>query len=203
MLFRSWHEVLSYLEGGKHPGYQKAKSIFDELLHNIQFENCIKNRNVTAAVFRNSGTRVMGIDFDEFMGHGQSYLSHRHHENEHSHRCNTGMKLITHRRPAQPKIGFYNEWDFNALALEKGEFASYTFAGDQSDCEWLISIRGLEKGELVISENEDVIKKIEFVEDHEYHTISFSGVKLAQAGDRRLKIEVLCGEVAVDWVKLT
>ena len=200
---KDWHEVLSYLEGGKHPGYQKAKSIFDELLHNIQFENCIKNRNVTAAVFRNSGTRVMGIDFDEFMGHGQSYLSHRHHENEHSHRCNTGMKLITHRRPAQPKIGFYNEWDFNALALEKGEFASYTFAGDQSDCEWLISIRGLEKGELVISENEDVIKKIEFVEDHEYHTISFSGVKLAQAGDRRLKIEVLCGEVAVDWVKLT
>lgn len=198
-----WNEILSYLEGGKHPGYQKAITIFDELLHNIKFENCLKNKNVTDAVFRNSGARVMGIDFDEFSGRGHSYLSNRHHENEHSHRCNTGMKLITHKRPAQSKVGFYNQWDFNALALEKREFACYTFAGDKSESEWQVSIRGLENGELIVYENDRVIKKIEFLKDRDYVTFSFPGVKLGQLGVRKLKIEVMCGEVAVDWVQLT
>lgn len=198
-----WHEILSYLDGGKHPGYQKARAIFEELLHNIRFENCVKNEDVTDAVFRQSGTRVMGIDFDEFPGSGHSYLSNRHHENKHSHRSNTGMKLIPHIRLVQSKIGFYNQWDFNALALEKGEFACYTFAGDQSEGAWQVSIRGLENGEMIVYENDEVIEKIQFVKEPDYRTFSIPGVKLDQWSVRRLKIEVMRGEAAVDWVKLT
>ncbi|MBO1266255.1 cellulase family glycosylhydrolase [Proteiniclasticum sp. SCR006] len=198
-----WHEILSYLEGGRHPGYQKARTIFDELLHNIGFEHCVKNEHVTDAVFRQSGARVMGIDFDEFPGSGHSYLSNRHHENEHNHRCNTGMKLISHIRPVQSKIGFYNQWDFNSLALEKGEFACYTFAGDQSEGVWQVSIRGLENGELIVYENDEVIEKIQFMKEPDFSTFSVPSVKLDHWGVRRLKIEVMRGEAAVDWVRLT
>lgn len=145
----------------------------------------------------------MGIDFDEFPGSGHSYLSNRHHENKQSHRCNTGMKLIPHIRPVQSKIGFYNQWDFNALALEKGEFAYYTFAGDQSEGAWQVSIRGLENGKLIVYENDEVIEKIQFVKEPDYRTISIPGVKQDQRGVWRLKIEVMRGEAAVDWVELT
>ena len=145
----------------------------------------------------------MGIDYDEFSGRGHSYLSNRHHTNEHSHRCNTGMKLITHNRPVQSKVGFYNQWDFNDLALEKREFACYTFAGDKSECEWQVSIRGLENGEMIVYENDNEVRKIEFLKNLDYITFSFPGLKLGQLGVRRLKIEVICGEVAVDWVQLT
>ena len=113
------------------------------------------------------------------------------------------MKLIPHIRPVQCKIGFYNQWDFNALALEKGEFACYTFAGDQSEGEWKVSIRGLENGELIVYENDEVIHKIQFCKDPDYSTFSIPGVKLDQWGVRRLKIKVIRGEAAVDWVRLT
>jgi len=54
-----------------------------------------------------------------------------------------------------------------------------------------------------VYENDRVIKKIEFLKDRDYITFSFPGIKLDQLGVRRLKIEVMCGEVAVDWVQLT
>lgn len=196
-----WRKILSYLEGGMHPGYQEARAIFDELLQNIKYENCIQNKHVTDAVLRRSGARVMGIDFDEFPGKGHSYFSHLHHENEHPHRSNTGMRLMPQTRKDSAKIGFYNQWDFNALRLESGEFACYTFMGAHSEEEWQVSIRGLEDGELIVSENDEVIQKIQFLKGADYEVFSLPSLK-QDATFLRLKIEVLSGEAAVDWVQL-
>ena len=144
----------------------------------------------------------MGIDFDEFAGSGHSYLSNRHHVNEHSHRSNTGMRFISHKRSAHSQVGFYNKWDFYALALGKNEFACYSFSGAKSVNEWLVNIRGLEDGELIVYENDKLIDKIEFLKDSDYTTLSLLGTDLIQKEVKTIKIEVMCGEVAIDWIQL-
>lgn len=111
------------------------------------------------------------------------------------------MRLKPQTRKDSAKIGFYNQWDFNALRLESGELACYTFTGIQREKEWQVSIRGLVKGQLIVYENDGVIQKIQFSKSSDYQVFVLPSLK-QDATFLRLKIEVLSGEAAVDWVQL-
>lgn len=61
---KGWEEILSYIEGGPHPGYARSAGIFCEYLENMKYENCIYNEAVTHHVFRRPPFSLQAVDFD-------------------------------------------------------------------------------------------------------------------------------------------
>lgn len=195
---KHWYKVLSYLEGGPHPGYASARQIFDEYLNNIKLENCLLNTHVTDAVFRYPGSKLMGIDFDEFEGKGHSYLSKVMHRNATSHRSNTGMKLIKKERNHKRSTGFYNQWDHHALELSEGEFASYSFISPDANDGYDIELDYLSSGKIRIYENDKVLVEEEFskASNQVLHVNQSSLIDPV----RQIKIRVLHGSAAVSRI---
>lgn len=200
---KEWDKILSYLEGGPHPGYKESRKIFDEYLENIKFKNCIQNHEVTAAVFRKPGTKLMGVDFDELPGKGLSYQYTEKHNNQSLHRKNTGMEIISKGKVTTPHIGFYNGWDLNTLGLSKNEFACYTFTHLNKDCIWEITIEAIEAGELIIYEDQVELKRMTFdVEKKKERLRLQSDCTVLEKQVAVLKIEVLKGKVEINSIEL-
>lgn len=61
---KGWEEILSYIEGGPHPGYARSAGIFCEYLENMKYENCIYNEAVTHHVLRRPPFSLQAVDFD-------------------------------------------------------------------------------------------------------------------------------------------
>lgn len=123
-----WSELIAYLEGGAHPGYERMHEIFDDYLERIVTANCRCNPAVSASVFRRPGCVVRGTDFDEQPGRGLSFSGLRQEGNLYGYRAGTGMEIVPLTDDPPPKRFVFDcGWDFLGLALEKEEFAVYTF----------------------------------------------------------------------------
>lgn len=67
-----WQQLIDYLEGGVKPDKASAEHILWEYLHNISFEQCLYQKEVTDALFRRPSTRIPAI-FYGYRGEGISY----------------------------------------------------------------------------------------------------------------------------------
>ena len=127
-----YNEILSYINGGPHPGFAKSRKIFDEYLENILLENCELHEEVTAHVFRKGAFELMAVDFDEVPGAGESYAKGPGTGNGRypasDYRKNTGMTIVEMEPQHEKYFAFDCLWDNLGLILDQGEFAVYSMA---------------------------------------------------------------------------
>lgn len=121
--------ILEYIKGGKHPGFQKAREVFDEYLENIRFENCTLHPEVTSHVFRKGKFALRAVDFDEMPGAGISFSAVSKETPGIDYRKGCGMKLVETEPEREPVFVFDSGWDRYALIMGEGEFAAYTIEG--------------------------------------------------------------------------
>ncbi len=167
---KDWELLLAYTEGGKHPGYEKAREILEEYLHNMLFENCKIDKRVSAAVLREPGCIIRGTDFDELPGKGISYSGLREEENIFQYRLGTGMQIVEKQKDYKRKFVFDCGFQRLVLALKADEFASYSLNNTEEGA----------KVEISFHNREDVV--FEVLQDGErLHLAEISG-----EGDYRL-----------------
>ena len=119
-----YEEILAYLDGGRHPGYERAQAVFDQYLHNIRFENCTLHPETAAHILRRVPFTVQAVDFDEFPGEGSSFHGGCHEKKE--YRKNTSME-VTEMFPVKEKeFSFDCGWDRYGLVLHPEEYAVYS-----------------------------------------------------------------------------
>jgi len=129
-----WEDFLAYGQGGPRPSAVRVQSILDQFLENIKVENCTAYPIVTAAAFRQPGSRVRATDFDELPGKGISYSGRRGEGNLYAYRTRTGMQLRSlSDKPVKKRFFFDCGWDSLVLELAAEEFAAYTFSGLRAD----------------------------------------------------------------------
>ena len=137
-----YDQVLGYMNGGPHPGYEKSRRIFDEYLENIRLENCDLHSEVTNHVFRRVPFSMMAVDFDEFPGEGISFsgrapglgkdpVTDAMQDLAADYRRGSGMRLAA-SEAGEKRFVFDCQWDRFSLLLGPGEFAEYTIENTEA-----------------------------------------------------------------------
>lgn len=121
-----YEEILACLEGGRHPGYERAQEIFDRYLYNIRFENCTLHPETADHILRRVPFALQAVDFDEFPGEGIS--CHGSFTGAKAYRQNTSMEVVEMFPAKEKEFAFDCGWDRFGLALHVGEFAVYSFS---------------------------------------------------------------------------
>lgn len=119
--------ILDYIDGGAHPGYAKAQSIWNEYLFNVKLENCTLHPEVTRHTFRQIPFALRAADFDELPGKGISYSGTAKETEGISYRKGCGMCIRETALMGEKKFAFDCGWERFALVLKAGEFAEYSF----------------------------------------------------------------------------
>lgn len=155
-----WELLMDYVNGGKHPGYEKAREILREYLDNIKFANCELHPEVTKAAFRQPGCIIRGTDFDQFPGKGISCSGIYLKENSNDYRSGMGMEIKNRFPDYKQKFGFDCGWKRFVLALGEDEFACYSLFDVTQGSRMWIHLFVDEDAEVVVSAGEKMLKKI-------------------------------------------
>ncbi|MBQ8640187.1 MAG: cellulase family glycosylhydrolase [Lachnospiraceae bacterium] len=121
--------LMQYVEGGPHPGFEKAQEILNEYLELIRLENCDLHPEVTGHVFRQVPFSMLAADFDELPGKGISYSGTAEENPATDYREGCGMYLAERDVVWEKRFAFDCGADRYALKLTAGEFAEYTISG--------------------------------------------------------------------------
>lgn len=121
-----WQMIVDYVNGGPHPGYERAVKILDAYVRNVRMENCGVFENITANVYLVPGCMIAGPNFDELPGEGISY---GHGDREYpavDYRRDTGMYIFRRFPERTKRVTYDGEWGQYVLRLGAGDFACYT-----------------------------------------------------------------------------
>ncbi len=165
---KNWDKVQGYiLGGGDRPAYKEAAKIFDELLENLKFENCITNFDWIRQYRREAPFEVAAVGYDNTPG---SFCPHWDFGNLLNFRPEDHTKLVfdnnlphpvltghlkLNARPGGPRIKNPNEDPLQALLLElsDGEHAEYTVRKAVKGTELVIEGRSAGGAEITVSCN--------------------------------------------------
>lgn len=70
---KEWEVIRSYCAGGPKPSYAKAQAIFDEMLENFKYCNCVHNKAAAALTRKRPDIELPGIYYDTFEPDGKRY----------------------------------------------------------------------------------------------------------------------------------
>lgn len=191
-----WQMVIDYINGGIHPGYEKAQKIFNEYLKNMLVENCYINDHISANVFRVPGCIIAGADFDEVPGAGVSYLSARPDYPAVAYRENTGMHLYHRFKDRSRRFPFDGEWAQYVLRLSAGEFACYSLYDVSMQSKLEIDCYAPEKTVAEIYQDERLLERFELSGTR--HKQVLAGLHLANADACVIRIAVVTGVMDVE-----
>lgn len=130
-----WQQMIDFVKGGPHPGFENGKRMLDEWLVNCRAENCRVIPEVTHSILRQPGITIPALSYMEG-GHSHESFCERDYRNM------DGMQYLT-RYGAAPEIdpshahGDSNirtdhPWRMYDLLLKKGEYASYLLRPNQT-----------------------------------------------------------------------
>lgn len=119
----AWHEILSYIEGGPHPGKQKAEGILCEYLENIRYENCIHNDAVTNHVLRRPPFKLQAVDFDCLPAEKDFDKT----IDKKGYRVNSGLNIVELYPERKRRFVFDCGWERYGLLLSCGDCVQYSF----------------------------------------------------------------------------
>ncbi len=187
----SWELLLSYTEGGAHPGCAKARTILDSYLENMKLENCDLNEVVNLSVFRQPGCTVKAIDFDEFPGVGESFSGIRTEESPGEYRIGTFMKLVDAGEEYVRSAGFDCEWKKYALELAENEFAVYSLNDIKTSSTVQLRYKALQDTKARVLQDGRVLKELEMTRTGEYSVTE--KLSLSSAEKSVIRVEVTRG----------
>lgn len=158
---KDWEMIINYTTGGKHPGYEKAREILEEYLHNMLLENCVFKEEVSASVLREPGSVIRGTDFDEFPGRGISFSGLRGEDNIYSYRLGTGMLVKEKYKNYKKKFGFDCGFVRFVLELAKDEHACYSLNNTKEKDSFTVSYYCSEAAAFEILQDGEKLSAIE------------------------------------------
>lgn len=134
---KDWEAVRNYAAGGPKPGYERSRAIFDELLENVKYENCVHNKENIRITKRIPELMLPAVGYDNLPGDGYSYCGSWDHGNVLNYRLSDRTKLVVAPGEEEPRPGFDMYDDPNIqrpldplktlmIELSAGEFAVYT-----------------------------------------------------------------------------
>ena len=190
-------EILTYLETGEHPGYERARAVFDAYLENIRFENCTLHPETADHVFRRRTFTLQAVDFDELPGEGSSF--HGSHQGEKIYRKNTSMEIVEMHPAGERAFAFDCGWDRYGLALGPGEFAVYSFFHERRNVKVAVSITFADGSDGEVQAALSDGSRVHISQETQMPVILEAGCKDTD-GQERLKISGISGRLILDQI---
>lgn len=131
---QDWESVRQYCAGGPKPSYERSQKIFDELLENLKYENCIHNKDFIRKTRRIPPLNLPAVGYD---GDEESFKGMWKYGNLLDYRLEDHMKMPWTPGIEEPRPGFdmyedeniqppFNPLESLMLELKDQEYASYT-----------------------------------------------------------------------------
>lgn len=153
-----WSRILRCLyDGAPRPSYAECQQIFDEMLENMKFDNCILSPEQHNYLLRRPGRMLPAAAFDFEKG---SFSGHWEFGNPYEYRTEDNMHLVTAAGCTAPRL----EMPFDstklppvkplenlALVLEPGDYVTYTIRDIEGPCPVYITARAAENARLEAS----------------------------------------------------
>ena len=196
-------------QGGPKPTYERAIAIFDELLENVKFENCILHPDRVDAILRRPFVEIPAVGYDMFPGAGQSFRGNYRYCAFCGYRREDPMHIVyekgftPYESPAfawcaierAPK---YGDWMHLELLLHQDDFACYTIREVQKDSRLSLICRSQAGSELEVTIRGNVYK-VAIPASEDLITVE---VGLVPAGeDTSIKIAASRGQTTLRTVK--
>ena len=161
-----WSRVINSLNyGTPRPSYAECQQIFEQLLENIQYQNCEKDNEQHKYLLRQQGCTLQASAFDDALETGISFQGSWCYGNPYGFRTEDRMHLLLKDGALPPRTGnaFAKEEGFRTnkplthllLQLDAGNFAEYTFYDVSQAALLNIWARAAEQGYLQIQWGEE------------------------------------------------
>lgn len=137
ILPKDWERIRTYCAGGPKPSYAASQAIFDELLENIKYENCLHNKENIAITLRKPEQDIPGAAYDNLTPEGERYMGSWNYSNYLDFRMEDHTKLVWMPGLEIPRPGFdmypsdgiqrpFDPLKSLMLELQPGEYAYYS-----------------------------------------------------------------------------
>lgn len=200
----NWESILSCLyEGSPRPSYVECQSIFDEMLENMRFENCILSPEQHAYILRRPGREVPAAAYDS---DPHSFYGGWEYGNVFDYRTEDKIKMVLKdgSKPPRRAMAFDSgpvpapkPLDNLLLELTVGEYVSYTVLDVTEKCSVRLSVRAAIPSSIQIS-NGNGGYMVQLPGDSVFKEIE--SLSLPVGSDRRVRIEVLSGRIQIDHI---
>lgn len=152
---KDWEIVRAYFSGAPKPSYAKSIAVFDELLENVKYKNCVHNKESIRISRKIPPLNLPAVGYDNLPGDGKSFVGSWNYGNLLNYRLEDRTKLVWLPGIEEPRPGFemypdeniqrpFNPLDVLMLELAEGEFAVYTVYEPGGGCTLSIDGRSIE-----------------------------------------------------------
>lgn len=206
----NWEKITACLnEGAPRPSYKECQAIFDEMLENMKFENCVQVPDQHDYILRRPGRIVPAAAYDSAKTIGASFSGRWDYGNPFDFRTEDRTKLVLKKGclPPRKDMPFSKPANFTrdplqslVLELSMGDYVSYTVRDVTAACNVLITARALTNTDVHISCG-DASADIHLEETA--GTITCKGLVLEPAMEHTVRICVTGGCLQLECVEFT
>lgn len=188
---KGWERIIRYIKGEKKP--KDAKVIFDELLKNICFDNCIINEEVLNHVQRTAPIKLRAVFYDMInknLGH-DSKVPFRVYDG-------ADIRFVTEDGQLSFKHDAGQDIENRqriCLTIHEGEKFIYSFRANGEDI--IIKCKSKNDGIITVNVNGKVLKEV-----HAHKNMKKYKVGISLKSENLLSIEGQKGQVKVEWIKI-
>lgn len=191
-----WSLIVDYVNGGPHPGYERAEKTLNAFLNNVQIGQCGIFENINANVYLVPGCVIAGANFDEFPGPGQSYGYGGRAYPAVDYRRGTGMYIYRRFPERTKRVLFDGEWAQYVLRMSEGDFACYTL--NEVTMHSGLEVNCYSDAPSVIEVYQDERRIGRYELSGTRHRQVLAGMRLENAQRCAIKLQVIEGTVDVD-----
>lgn len=193
---KEWEKIRTYCAGGPKPSYQKSIEIFDEMLENFRYKNCVHNRAAARLTRKEPDLTIPAVGYDCFLEDGSRYMGQWHFGNYLNFRMEDKTKLVWIEGNAKPFPPFQiypcenTEPDpFVCLALELsgGEFANYTVHRVKKPCRVCICAGSAKGADIEVLSNKKSVGRFR-LESREYATVDAAVIEACEKAVVTVKV---------------
>lgn len=201
---KHWEKITACLnEGAPRPSYLECQSIFNEMLENMKYENCILSKEQHACYLRKPGRIVPAAAYDSS---GHSFLGTWNYGNVFEFRTEDKMKLVLRDESIAPRrpMAFDSTamppakpLDHLLLELASGEYVTYSVLDTTDNNKVSLSLRTAEPSTIQVS-NGNTGYMLQIPGHHDFREVDT--LNLAAGEQSHVRIEVLSGCVQIEYV---
>jgi hypothetical protein len=189
---KDWKAIRSYSDGGAKPAQAAAQLAFDELLKNIQLQNCAFHADVVNAMLRQIPGKVAAKNYGQ-QGLNKSYLVKDAAKNSSLYRTSEPVPVVA--------VGPDSQKANQVVRLGAGEWTAYTIHAKGTNAEYEVIARvqaddASAAAQLLI---DDLVCEVKF-STNAWSEINLGTHPLA-GGPHQLKWLVKSGTVQLDWLE--
>lgn len=204
---KDWELVRTYCAGGPKPSYEKCIAIFDELLENIKYENCVHNKEIMRISRRIAPLELPAVGYDN---RRDAYCSTWEYGNLLDYRLEDHTKMVWTRGMEEPRPGFDMYEDENIqlpmdpleclmLELNAGEHAVYTVYEVMEGSSVKLYGQSPDHAVVLIYANQTLIGEIAMGDEL---TTYAQDIQLPEADEIRIMLRVKSGCARIKTLKI-